>query len=86
MTIPVLIGIVFVKRGGGSFYERISLNSVLLLVLVNFVSRFRLELMYISLIMSIRSNLTHLHVFQFSESNVKFRQTNNYCKKGFRSC
>ena len=31
---------------------------------VNFVSGFRLELMYISLIVSIRSNLTHLHGFQ----------------------
>ena len=42
----------------------ISLNSVLLLLLVNFVSGFRLELMYISLIVSIRSNLSHLHGFQ----------------------
>ena len=42
---------------------RISLNSVLLLLLVNFVSGFRLELMYISLIESIRSSLTHLHGF-----------------------
>ena len=33
-------------------------------VLVNVVSGFRLELMYISLIVSIRSNLTHLHGFQ----------------------
>ena len=33
-------------------------NSVLLLLLVNFVSGFRLELMYISLIVSIRSTLT----------------------------
>ena len=31
---------------------------------VHFVSGFRLELMYISLIISIRSNLTHLHGFQ----------------------
>ena len=43
---------------------RISLNSVLLLLLVNFVSGFRLKLMYISLIKSIRSSLTHLHGFQ----------------------
>ena len=43
---------------------KISLNFVLLLLLVNFVSGFRLELMYISLIVSIRSNLTHLHGFQ----------------------
>ena len=41
------------------------LNSVLLLLLlVNFVSGFRLEFMYISLIENIRSNLTHLHGFQ----------------------
>ena len=32
--------------------------------LVNFVSEFRLELMYISLIVSIRSSITHLHGFQ----------------------
>ena len=37
---------------------------VLLLLLVNFVTGFRLELMYISLIKSIRSSLSHLHAFQ----------------------
>ena len=36
----------------------------LLLVPVNFLSWFRLELMYISVIKNIRSNLTHLHGFQ----------------------
>ena len=41
----------------------ISLKSVLLLLLANFVSGFRLELMYISFIKSIRSSLTHLHIF-----------------------
>ena len=46
------------------FYGRISLNSVPLLLPVNFVRRFRLELMYISLIESTRSSLTHLHGFQ----------------------
>ena len=46
------------------FYRRISLNSVLLVLLVNFVSWFRLELMYISLIVSIRLRLTHPHGFQ----------------------
>ena len=35
-----------------------------LLLLVNFVSGFRLELMYISLIASIRLSLTHLHGFE----------------------
>ena len=40
--------------------RRISLNSVLLLLLlVDVVSGVSLELMYISLIVSIRSNLTH---------------------------
>ena len=37
---------------------------LLLLLLVTSVSGFRLELMYISLIVSIRSSLTHLHGFQ----------------------
>ena len=36
----------------------------LLLLLVSFVSGFRLELMYVSLIENVRSNLTHLHGFQ----------------------
>ena len=43
---------------------RISLNLVLLLLLVNFVSGFWLELMYIYHIENIRSSLTHLHGFQ----------------------
>ena len=43
---------------------RISLNSVLLLLLVNFVSGFKLELMYMCLIISMSSSLTHLHGFQ----------------------
>ena len=46
------------------FHGRISLNSVLVLLLVNFVSGFRSELLYISLIIKIRSSLTHLHSFQ----------------------
>ena len=45
-------------------HERISLNSVFLLLLVNFVSVFRLELINISLIVSIRPNHTHLDGFQ----------------------
>ena len=74
------------------FDGRISLNSVLLLLLVNFVSGFRLELMYISLIRSITSRLTHIHGLQqqlfcfyqkdkSSESKVKFRQASNHCKR-----
>ena len=39
------------------FHGRISLNSVFLLLLVNFVSGFRLELMYISLIVSGQASL-----------------------------
>ena len=39
-------------------------SSVLLLLLVNFVSGFRLELMYISLTERIRSSLNHLHGLQ----------------------
>ena len=35
-----------------------------LLLLLKFVSGFRLELIYVSLIESIRSSLTHLHGFQ----------------------
>ena len=45
-------------------HGKIYCSSVLLLLLVNFVSGFRLELIYISLIVSIRSSLTHLHLFQ----------------------
>ena len=57
LTIFVLIGAVFMIIWE-MFHGRISLDSVLLLLLVNFVSGFRLELMYISLIVIIRSNLT----------------------------
>ena len=63
MSILVLIGMVFVIIGE-MFHGRISLNSVLLLLLVNFVSEFRVESMYISLIVSIKSRVTHLHGFQ----------------------
>ena len=42
MTILVLIGMVFAIMRE-MFHERISLNSVLLLLLVNFVNGFRLE-------------------------------------------
>ena len=45
------------------FHGRISLN-LLLLLLANFVSVFRFQMMYISLIVSIRSSLTHPHGFQ----------------------
>ena len=45
------------------FHGRICLNSVLLLLLVNFASGFRLKLMHISFLVSIRASLTHLHGF-----------------------
>ena len=44
----------------------ISLNLVLLLLLVNFLSEFRLKLMYVSLIKSIRSSLNHLPALQIN--------------------
>ena len=63
MTILVLIEMVFMIILE-MFHGRISLNSMLMLLLVNFVIWFRLELMYISLIKIIRSCLIHLHGFQ----------------------
>ena len=63
MTIFLLIGTVFVIISE-IFHGRISLNSVLLLLLRDFVSGLRLEFMYISLTVSFRSNLSHLHDFQ----------------------
>ena len=44
--------------------KHIKIHKSTLLLLVNFVSEFRLELMYISLIISIRLSLIHLHGFQ----------------------
>ena len=46
------------------FHGKISLNSVLQLLLVIFVDGLRLELVFISLIVNIRSNLAHLYDFQ----------------------
>ena len=63
MTLLVLIETVFVIIWE-MFHGKIYLNSVVLLLLVYFVSRFRLELLYISLIKSISSRFTHLHGFQ----------------------
>ena len=45
-------------------HRRISLNLVLLLLIVNIVGGFSLELMFIATIVSIKSSLTHLHGFQ----------------------
>ena len=55
-----------------SFYGRVSLNSVFPLLQINFVSGLRLELMYISHILSIRSSFTHLHGFQLLVLLPKF--------------
>ena len=76
------------------FHENTSLSLVLLLMLVGFMSGFRLELMYIPHIASIRSNLNHLHSLahrnhffhlyqqnKSSESKGKFRQASNCCKR-----
>ena len=63
MTILVMIGTVSMIIWE-IFYGWISLNSVLLLLLMNFVSGIRLEFMYISLIESIKSSLTRHHGFQ----------------------
>ena len=80
------------------FHERVSLNPVLLLLLVNFVSDFRLELMYISLNIKPHSYpwfsaacaaaIVHRNHFfcvhqqnKSSESEVKYRQASNLCKR-----
>ena len=63
LTIPVLIETVFLIIWE-MFHAKISLNSELLLLLVNFASGLRLGLMYVPLIESIRSSATHLHGFQ----------------------
>ena len=63
MTILQLIGMVLVTIGK-MFQGRISLHLVLLVLLLHFVSGFRLELIYISLKKNIRSSLIHLHGLQ----------------------
>ena len=92
MTILVLNGMVF-GTIWEMFHGRISLNLVLLLLLLNFVSRFRSELMHISLIINIRSSRfyscivhrNHFFLYQedkFCTSKVKFRHSCN-CSKMF---
>ena len=63
MTILELIGMVLVTIGK-MFQGRISLHLVLLVLLLHFVSGFRLELIYIYLKKNIRSSLIHLHGLQ----------------------
>ena len=98
MTIPVLIVTVFLIIWE-MFHERISSNLVLPLLLNNFVSGFRLELMYIYLMVDIRSCLIHLHGYhnswnhffssylqnKSSESKLKFWQVSNHCKSVLES-
>ena len=61
---------VLIGQSSGSFsiffllHGKVSLDSVLLLLVRSFMGEFRLELMYVFLIKSIRSSLTHLHGFQ----------------------
>ena len=80
MTILVLIGMVFVIIWE-IFHGRISLNSVLLLLLVNFASGSRLELLYISLIEGIGPSFTHLHGFQQLVLQPYFIEITFFCKK-----
>ena len=62
-TILMLIGTVFMIILE-MFHGRISLNLVLLLQQLNFVSESRLQLMCISLDVIIKSSLIHFHGFQ----------------------
>ena len=63
MNILVLIWMIFMIIWE-IFYERISLNSVLLLLLMKLVNGSKLELMHTSLILSNRLSLIHLHGLQ----------------------
>ena len=63
MTILALIGTICVIIWE-IFHGRISLNSVLLVPVLNFVCGFGLKLMYITLIIYARSSLIHVHGFQ----------------------
>ena len=78
ITIFVLIGTVFVIIWE-MFHGRISLNLVVLLLLENFESGFRLELMYISHIEGIRSSLTHLHAFSTTCAAAIVHRNHFFC-------
>ena len=69
LTILMLIGMVFVIIWE-MLHGRISLKSVPLLLLVNFVTGFRSELMHISIV-SIRSNLSHLRLQHIKNKSVQ---------------
>ena len=60
-------------------YDDFDFVSVLLLLLMNFVSGFKLELMYMSRIVSIRSSLTHFHGFQLLVLVPEFIEITFFC-------
>ena len=72
MIILVLIGMVFMFHVPWE-------DSVLLMLLVNFLNGFRLKLMYISLIVSVRSNLIHLHGFLAACAAVIVHRNHFFC-------
>ena len=64
------------------FHERIFLNSVVLVFLVKFLSGLRLELIYISLIVSIRSSLPEFITSQKLGCQDFWRIVNSFLNKG----
>ena len=78
MSILVLMRMVFLIIQE-MFHGRISLNSVLLLLLVKFVGGFWFELMHIFLIVNIRSYLTHLHSSQLFGQLPQFIKITFFC-------
>ena len=91
MTILMVIGMVFMIISE-MFHERISLNSMLLLLLVNFVSGFRLKFIYIYIYIYIyiphRKYQVKPHLSPWftaasdaANSKVKFRHSSNHCKR-----
>ena len=96
MTILVLIGTLFVIIWD-MFHGRISLNTVLLLLLLNVLSGFRLQLRYINQVKphpspwfssastAVMGHRNHFLCFyqkdKSSDSKVKFRQASNRCKR-----
>ena len=77
MTILVLIGMIFMIIWE-IFHEKISLCWVLLLLLMNFVSGFRLKLMYASPIQNITSSLTHIHLLTHAPCRAAIVHRNHF--------
>ena len=71
MTILKMIRTVFMNISE-MLHRRISLKSKFLLLVVNFMSGFRLAMMHISLIVTIRSSLTHLRAAAIVYKNHSF--------------